>query len=265
MPVSRPTPPPSLAHEATVRTLAIADGLFPDSLRPETPAVVRIAIGLLARCVTTGHACLHLAGLDRNTDLLAAVRTLFEHTVTFAWLVGSNEAEHRMLLWQRFCDEQALRLDDENVRLGAEQRISAATRAEIADATRALANARMPGLADRAAQADREWSERLGLDGEHRDAWSLRRTYTSVFRVGSAVAHPTLAGLTFVTDRRPDRVIIGVEPATGSDDALAAVPALLGAALAVSAHALGRPNLEQVTAIADWLSSQRTSSADQAS
>jgi hypothetical protein len=59
----------------------------------------------------------------------------------------------------------------------------------------------MPALADRAILADREWAERLGLDPTHCDAASLRRLYWVIFRVASAVTHPTVAGLQFVTER----------------------------------------------------------------
>jgi hypothetical protein len=184
---------------------------------------------------------------------MVCVRTLYEHTVTLAWLLGGEDGEHRMLLWERYCDEQALRLDDEVGRLGGERSIPADTRAVMADSARRLGKAAMPGLADRAAQADREWADRLGLDPQHRSPWSLRRIYSIVFRVGSAMAHPTLAGLRLVTERHEDGVLICVEPAGRAHEALLPVPVLLGTALAVSSATLGKPHADEINAHLDWL------------
>jgi hypothetical protein len=243
----------NLAVEGTRRAVAIADEVFPATFKPDIPDAVRISIALLARCLTTTKACLHLVELGRRSDLMVCVRTLYEHTVTLAWLLGGNDAEHRMLLWERYCDEQAVRLDDDVVRLGGEPSIPAGTRAQMAAAAIRLGGARMPGLADRAILADREWAERLGLDPTHRDAASLRRVYSVIFRVASAVAHPTLAGLQFVAERRPDRVTIGVEPAGRAHEAMLPVPLLIGTALTVSAQALGKPSIQQMNAYFEWL------------
>jgi hypothetical protein len=124
----------------------------------------------------------------------------------------------------RYCDELALRLDDDIVRQGGERASPADTRAKMAQGRVRLGGARMPALADRAILADREWAERLGLDPTHRGAASLRRVYSVIFRVASAVAHPTLAGVQFVTERRPDRVTTGVEPTGHAHEAMLRVP-----------------------------------------
>jgi hypothetical protein len=46
-----------------------------------------------------------------------------------------------MLLWERYCDEQALRLDDDIVRMGGEPSIPADTRAEMTQAALRLGEA----------------------------------------------------------------------------------------------------------------------------
>lgn len=184
---------------------------------------------------------------------MVAVRTLFEHVVMFGWLTGSDDGERRMLLWQRYCDEQALRFDDEIARLGGERRISPETRAQIADSTARLGDATLPGLANRAEQVDREWADRLGFDAQHRDACSLRRTYSVVFRVASSMAHPTVAGVDLVTDRQSAGVTVQVEPPGGAHEALLPVPLLLGTALAMSASALGEPDSGDINDYLDWL------------
>jgi hypothetical protein len=241
------------AAEACRRAIAITDEMFPAHFKPTTPDLVRISIGLLARCMTSAEACLHLAQLGRRSDLMVCVRTLYEHTVMFGWLTGTDEGERRMLLWERYCDEQALRMDDEVARLGGEASIPAGTRNQMSEAAARLGVDRLPSLPERAAAVDREWADRLGLDPAHRDYCSLRRTYSIVFRVGSAMAHPTLAGVRLVTDRTDSAITIGLEPSGGANAALLPVPALLMTALAVSAHALGKPSAQEVNKYIDWL------------
>ena len=239
--------------EATKRALTIADGIFPVTFRAGVPDDLRLGAGLLARCVTTTEACVHLAQLGRRSEIMICARTLYEHTVMLAWLFGGDDRPERFLLWQRHCDEQALRMDNEIVRLGGDQGIPERTRAEIARSTEDLGNKKLPGIADRAAQADREWATRLGLDPAHRSAWSLRHMYSVVFRVGSAISHPTLAGLQLVTDKTPGGVWVGVEPSGRSHEALLPVPVLIGTALAVSSSALGRPDAAEINKHVDWL------------
>jgi len=235
------------------RALALADGMFPVTLRrSSTPDLVRLTVALIARCVTITQACAHLAELGRRGELMVCVRTLYEHTVMLAWLLG-DDGENRMLLWQRYCDEQTLKFDDEQARLGGENAVSADTRAAIAAATHKLGTAKMPGLPDRAAQADREWEERLGLDPCHRSAWSLRHIYSFVFRAGSAMAHPTLAGLELVTEKRTDEVTISIEAPGLAHEALLPVPVLIGTTLAVSSSVFQRPGAHEINAHLDWL------------
>jgi len=215
------------------RALALADGMFPVKLPRSTPDLVRLTVALIARCVTITQTCAHLAELGRRGDLMVCVRTLYEHTVMLAWLLG-DDGEQRMLLWQRYCDQQTLKLNDERARLGGENAVSADTRAAIASATHKLGSAKMPELPDRAMQADREWADRLGIDPRHRSSWSLRHIYSVVFRVGSAMAHPTLAGLELVTEKRTDEVTISIEPPGLAHEALLPVPVLIGTTLAMS-------------------------------
>lgn len=235
------------------RAVAIGDALFPVKFTLDTPDLVGVSVGLLARCVTTTKACEHLAALGRRGDLMVCVRTLFEHTVMLAWLLGSDDGEQRMLLWQRYCDEETLKFDNERARLGGDKEVGADARAEIDEADRRLGKLKMPGLPERAAQVDREWAERLGLDPQHRSPWSLRHIYSIVFRVGSAMAHPTLAGLQLVTEKHRDGVLIDVERPGLAHEALFPVPVLIGTALAVSSVALGKPHADDINAQIDWL------------
>ena len=79
-------------------------------VRRGTPDLVRLTVGLLARCVTITQTCAHLAELGRRGELMVCVRTLYEHTVMLTWLLG-DDGEQRMLLWLRYCDEQTLKTE----------------------------------------------------------------------------------------------------------------------------------------------------------
>ena len=197
-------------EEATRRGLAVAHDMFPAQLKPETPDLFQVSVGLLARCVTTAESCLHLAALDRRTDLMVAVRTLYEHTVMLAWLTGSDEGEHRMMLMERHNDEQARKIDDEMVAAGGQSAIPDETRSAAAELAASLGSARLPSLADRAVQVDSEWSQRLGIDPQD-PPWSFRANYTSLYRPAGSTAHPSWAGVRLVIDRRPSGVEIGIE------------------------------------------------------
>lgn len=248
-------------QQSTRRCLAVAEDVFPVRFEPDAPDFLIVAAGMLARCVTTAEACLHLSALDRRTDLMVAVRTLYEHAVTFAWLTGSSEAEHRMQLLERHNDEQAVRIDNEMVAAGGESSIDEATRAHMARLAGALGNARLPSLADRAVAADGEWSARLGFPPDDPVPWSFRRNYTGLYRPASAMAHPTWAGVRMVIARSEVSVVIGTESTGGGADALQPVPALLGLVLLISAHAFREPAPDRIEEFAEWLASAWPSGA----
>jgi hypothetical protein len=245
-------------QEATRRGLAIADGIFPATFKAEAPHLLQVAVGMLARCVTTAESCLHLSELDRRTDLMVAVRTLYEHTLMLGWLTGSDEGEGRMMLLQRHNDEQALRIDTEMVAAGAKSSISGDTRKSMADLADALGSARLPSLADRAVKADSEWGQRLGHTTDDPVPWSFRSNYSSLYRPASAVAHPTWAGVRMVIERSQGSVVIDTEATGRGAEALQPVPALLGLALLISSHALGRPDPDEVLQFASWLADLST-------
>lgn len=112
---------------------------------------------------------------------------------------------------------------------------------------------RCPVSADRAIEADRAWASRLGFDAKHRDPASLRKTYTVIYRVGSSMAHPSLAGISVTTARTSARITVDLEPPERANEALQPVPMLLLTALAVSAHVLGAPEMAQLNDFLDWI------------
>lgn len=241
-----------LLEEATGRALELARPMFPLALRPGHPHLLRVSAGLLARCVTTSEACLHLSALERRTDLMVAVRTLHEHTAMFAWLTGSPHGEHRMLLMQRANDQRALQIDRENVEMGGVSAIPEETLQQMADAAEALGSEKQPNLIDLVRQADSEWAARLARNGDDY-RWSLRSLYTVIYRPASSMAHPSLAGIGLVIGKRPDGVVVvDIEPAGKGAEALQPVPPLLGMALLMSAHLYDRPAPAEIFEFAEW-------------
>jgi len=241
-------------EDATQRALDLAADMFPKRLGSSTPDEVRVCVGLLARCLSIADTCLLLAREEHEGDLIVMVRTLFEHAVTFAWLVGDrSDSGRRVLMWECYCDGQALKLDNERARWGEPHSISEDTRAQMKALEDRLGAARLPGLADRAAQVDREWASRLGTDPSHRELHSMRNAYSVIFRVGSAFAHPTLAGLAFVSRRERDEHVVDVRPRSLERQSLVSVPLMLATVLAVSAHVFEKPSMEAVNDYLDFL------------
>lgn len=239
-------------EEATARALAIAQDLFPATFRPGVPDLLRLCAGLLARCVTSAEACLQLAKLHRRTDLMVCARTLYEHAAMFAWLSGSPDGEHRMLLMQRANDERALQIDEEVIAAGGKRRIGGDTRRAMAELAGALGKKRQPRLLDLVVRADEEWAERLaGPEKDYR--WSLRSLYTTIYRPASSMAHPSVAGVALLTQRAPDgSVVVDLEKTGLGNEALQPVPALLGMTLLMSSHALGKPKPDKIFDFASW-------------
>jgi hypothetical protein len=139
------------------------------------------------------------------------------------------------------------------VAAGGESSIDAATRAKMASAADALGTARLPPLANRAVTADSEWARRLGITPDDPVPWSFRRNYTTLYRPASAVAHPSWTGTRMVIKRSEASVVIDTEAAGRGTEALQPVPALLGLALLISAHAFREPDPETIAKFAEWL------------
>lgn len=245
-------------REATKRALSIANRVLPRTGRTTDLEPIGVGLALFARCVTSSEACLHLERYGRRADLMVLVRTLYEHVVTFAWLVGiDDDLAERMLLFERYSFEQELKIADDIVRLGGNQVIPEKDRAMRTGAIAELGNKRMPGLPDRAAQADKEWEDRLGTDPTNAQPWSFRGIYPVVFRGSSAMAHPTMAGARLMTEVHADRRVVSVEPAGKAHEALMPVPILLASALIICAHWERRGDLlDEMLEYSTWLAEQ---------
>ena len=249
----------SVAAEMTRQAIALVDDLFPARQKAsELPDDVRVPIALLARCVSIAKTNLHLAELDTQMDAYVCLRTLYEHTVMLAWLLGpqidgqrTREGGRRLLLWERHCDQQIAKLNREMAAANGESRISGETQAAI-DAAAAvdLGATRMPNLADMAVQADRDWDERVRtVDPDRSFLLPLRDSYSRTYRPASAMAHPTFAGIRFLTTRTEGEVEIHLERHDPTLPVLPAVPVFLAMAYLATAHFIREPSLNAVAAL----------------
>jgi uncharacterized protein DUF5677 len=191
-----------------------------------------------------------LSGRERQGDLGVLARCLFEHVVMLAWLTGSPDQEtsyERLLLWQRYDDEHRLKVDREVSALQGHPLLSAQLREDLEAAIDAMEERRLPGVADRALVADREWDGRVGV--------SLRDQYSILYRPMSTAVHPTTLALSFQMTDVEDGKAVHAEPRNldGAAGTLGGVLGMLMNALVVSSYTFNRPAIDAAEAALDWL------------
>lgn len=243
----------NLAVEGTRRALAIADEVFPATFKVDIPDAVRITIALLARCVTTTQACVHLAELGRRSDLMVCVRTLYEHTVTLARLLGGRRrrASHAAVgAVLRRADPPPRRRHRPNGRRAKHPGRHARGNGEgrVAPGRREDARAgRSPS-----------WRTASGLNvSDSIPPTATRRRYVAFVRSSSGWAARSRTRPSPDCSSLPSDALtasrIGVEPAGRAHEAMLPVPVLIGTALTVSAQALGKPSIQQMNVYFEWL------------
>jgi hypothetical protein len=177
-----------------------------DLVRPHLPIEVAVhgsadawqlvGPGLIARQVGSLEALMALRPMDRQADAFVLLRTLYEHAVTFAWIAADPGIDrHRRFLKSDAASRIAA--DDDARKVGVPL-LEPEGREEFEDQLRDLPKA-MPDLLQRAEAADDHWLGTVpGLEGSG-DASSYRGLYAVAYRHHSAIAHPSLQGLNFVT------------------------------------------------------------------
>jgi hypothetical protein len=226
-------------------------------VRPHLPVEVRVAgpadawalvgPGLLARQVGSLEALLRLRDLDRQADAFVLLRTLYEHAVTFAWIAADPGLDrHRRFLKS---DAAARLAADDDARKVGVPLLDAANRAKYERLVKELPK-QMPKLIQRAAAADRHWAEKVpGLEAANR-VRSYRSLYAIAYRHHSAIAHPSLQGLNFVTIDLPGgakRVQLEErDPEIHGPFGLGSI--LLAFSLYISSQTLGWPEAPEVSA-----------------
>jgi uncharacterized protein DUF5677 len=229
-----------------------------DLVRPHLPIEVSVqgpadawklvGPGLIARQVGSLEALMALRPLDRQADAFVVLRTLYEHSVTFAWIAADPGVDrHRRLLKS---DASARITADDDARKVGVPLLTDGNRERYEGQQRDLPKA-MPDLLQRAEAADESWLGKVpGLEGID-DASSYRGLYAIAYRHHSAIAHPSLQGLNFVTIDLPDNVkrvqLEERDPEMHGPYGLGVI--LLAFSLYIAAETLGWPDSEAVSAV----------------
>ncbi len=183
-----------------------------------------------------------------------------------AWLTGAD-SEERIARWQADDELNRGKIDAELTKLTGTPVLSPENRARV-DAIKASVGNRspLPPLTERAEAADRDWQARFQFSvpgtTEHHPLYSLRAAYSTLYRLASSVAHPTIAGLNFVSTRAGGHTVTQIEPTTEVAPTFGLMVALLGTALYISADVLGFPRPQEVTDVFDSAPSPQTPPSD---
>jgi hypothetical protein len=234
------------------KLIAMVRGHLPIDVRVSGPADAWQLVGpaLLARQVGSLEALFAQRPLDRQADGFVLLRTLYEHAVTFAWFAADPGADRH----SRFLKSDAvarLEADEDIARLG----ISMLTTEERAkfEAQRDGLPKQMPDLSQRAEAADSHWAGKLEYLKESSSTHSYRGLYATAYRHHSAIAHPSLMGLNFVTVDLPDGMVrVRLEerdPDMNGPFGLGVI--LFAFSLYISGQTLGWPEADEIDAAFD--------------
>lgn len=150
-------------------------------------------------CLARAHCALDsvfVLGPEREADTAALTRVLYEHVVSFAWLMIDPPSHYKRLMKWEHAQRQKMHADSASfVTTGpsADQ----LTLIMISDGLDASA-VEAPPTPVRAEQADAYWTPRVpGY------TFYLRHSFATLFRAHSASVHPTLMGILPFCDIRP--------------------------------------------------------------
>ena len=249
MPETRPISP-EICLEAAQQLTELGKANFPIVLADEVAVVKVVTAGFIARMLGTADALLCLSRLERAADSLVLNRSLYEHAITLAWLTGKkDEALERIALLQRDDYEHRDKADREFAQLRGEGILTEENRDVIALAMKRAGRRKLPPFTERARIADVEWGKRFGFATGSNPLASLRAAYTTLYRFGTAFAHPTLLGLNPVMDRTPAATVAFVEKGDQGAKSMLLVPNLLAIALVIGSDLLGSPRMSEINAI----------------
>jgi hypothetical protein len=212
-----------------------------------------IGTALLSRMTTTYATVLDLQRGRLEADSSTLTRSLYEHTVHFAWL-AADPRPARLGLWHKEDLVQRLKADGDTTAHGV-QMLTPAKRAGFEQQRDAVSGDLM-SLADLAIAADKHWAGKLKGLQKHNEPVSLSGFYSVLYRSYSAIAHPSEMGLQRVTDAvRDGRVRVQIELPTSRRSGrsgpwgIAGVVYTIG--LLAASESLGWPDPDKVFAIYD--------------
>ncbi|MEA2192279.1 MAG: hypothetical protein QOI73_2400 [Solirubrobacteraceae bacterium] len=224
---------------------ALVDQRLPERFYRSEPRWRTALTGLMARIAGISGSIARLAEPEHVADALTLLRSLYDHTVLFAWL--SISPEERVERWHEAARQQRLAMgadaqDNLGVPLFGDEDL------EGARGERGIPE----HVAERAAEADVYWSERIaGLhtatDAKHH-MLSLRGLYTVIFRMGSRTTHGSLDSIDYCADNDRGRLIVHSQTAPNLMWPALAVP-LFAIALVIASERLGWPDAEKARMI----------------
>jgi hypothetical protein len=182
-----------------------------------------------------------------HNDASRLLRSLYDHVVTFAWLAADPPT--RLLLWRKEDLEERLKMHREFAEAG-EQLLPDADREQMErDVARIEGSA--PGLASKAAMADKHWIPRIGGAFRPDSLSSFRGFYTILFREHSGLVHATVRGLNHVTVdlAPPGKRVVLEAPLGDSAGPYGMACVVYGVGLLVAAQSLDWPDADEVEAI----------------
>jgi len=199
---------------------------------PEGDNGTTFALACLARAHYTFNTIVGMR--DRELDAATLFRTLYEHVVTFAWIMIDAREHFPMFLRWEFDEREKLRRG--LVQLGHEF-----SGGDVRSALRQMSSKKAPDTHDRALIADRYWS-RLDLPWH----WNFRRSYVNLFRAYGAHVHPTVMGLDWFITPNNGGGIIGVPRQNHEDCIVAEASLCFSDGLAVAGYCFGKSTLDEL-------------------
>jgi len=201
---------------------------------------------LVARMTGTLEAIIQLRPLRRAADEIILTRSLFDHTVTFAWLAGDS-GHDRLHRFARTDAVERLKIDNHCRTLGVE-----ALNPEMRDwfeTNKAGLDDDMPPIDQRARQADRDWMGNLPGLGEGSPLNCFEGLYAMLYRHHSGYEHPSALGMLSVAEDLPsDETRISLEE-TADPDALGLTCALYSYGLYIAGQTIGWPDAADVAGV----------------
>lgn len=205
-------------------------------------------VALLSRLTGTLGSILDLHVGMREADAAILARSLYEHSVHFAWLAADPSAA-RLKAWRQHDELMRVRADadarDHGIILSTAD--DAQIRAQLADL-----RGKELVLADLAVAADKYWAGRLPGLGTHREPQSFRGLYSTLYRHYSGMAHPTMRGLNRVTDHLAgNRRRIRLEEGYDGNGPYGMATVIFTFALYAAAESIGWPPADELNAVFD--------------
>jgi hypothetical protein len=207
-----------------------------------------VGVGLLSRMTTTLISILDLQHKGRReTDPATLSRSMYEHSVHFAWLAAEPSAA-RLQEWRKQDLKQRLKADTDMRRHGVKM-FTDERRAELKTEVAGLRGNALK-LEQLAIAADTYWKGKIPTLIDAPALSTLSGLYASLYRNYSGMAHPSMIGLNRVTDDIDERRRrIHLENGYPGAGPYGMATVVFGRALLVAAEAIGWPSSDDVEGV----------------